>query len=132
MHLKEKRNKAWDERFDHIASHFEKEKRGIEEWVCVEENRRKGVVGREMDKWVFDVEDERGETREGEDDGRRGAPPEIRVEERGASTESVVRGGKRVRAEELGDGHGHASKRQKKTYVKTTYCVSHILSHMSG
>ncbi|KAF1940248.1 hypothetical protein EJ02DRAFT_350471 [Clathrospora elynae] len=48
--LKTRRNAAWDERFDHIAQHFEKEKRGIEEWVCVEENRCKRELAREREK----------------------------------------------------------------------------------
>lgn len=55
--LKEKRNAAWDERFDHIAHHFEKEKRNIEEWICVEENRTKKELLREIDRYVFDDEE---------------------------------------------------------------------------
>jgi hypothetical protein len=61
VELKEKRNAAWDERFDHVAWHFEKEKRSIEEWICAEENKSKKDLLREMDRWVFDDEDERGE-----------------------------------------------------------------------
>lgn len=60
VELKEKRNAAWDERFDHIAHHFEKEKRSIETWVCAEENRTKKELLREMDRYVFDDEGERG------------------------------------------------------------------------
>jgi hypothetical protein len=37
-----KRNAAWEERFDHIAHHIQKEKRRIEDWHCVEENKPKG------------------------------------------------------------------------------------------
>jgi hypothetical protein len=58
--LKERRNAAWDERFDHIAHHFEKDKKSIEEWVCAEENKTKKELLKEMDRYVFDDEDERG------------------------------------------------------------------------
>jgi hypothetical protein len=57
--LKYRRNVAWDERFDHIAHHFEKEKRSIDEWVCAEENRTKKELLKEMDRYVYDDEDER-------------------------------------------------------------------------
>jgi hypothetical protein len=57
--LRERRNAAWDERFDHIDSHFSKDKRGIEEWVCVEAGKRKGDVMRDMDKTNFDEEEDR-------------------------------------------------------------------------
>jgi hypothetical protein len=59
--LDKKRNAAWDERFDHIDRHFCKDKRGIEDWLCVEAKKKKGDVAREMDKDRFDEEDEDGE-----------------------------------------------------------------------
>ncbi|KAH7076763.1 hypothetical protein BKA63DRAFT_289270 [Paraphoma chrysanthemicola] len=57
--LNEKRNAAWDERFDHIATHFEKESKSIDDWVCVEENKTKKNIEKERDRYVFDDEDER-------------------------------------------------------------------------
>ncbi|KAF1975146.1 hypothetical protein BU23DRAFT_78906 [Bimuria novae-zelandiae CBS 107.79] len=60
--LKEKRNAAWDERFDHIDAHFNKERRGIEEWLCVEARKTKGEILKVMDRTKFDDED-------GDDDG---------------------------------------------------------------
>jgi hypothetical protein len=60
VELKEKRNAAWDERFDHIAYHFEKEKRSIEEWVCAEENKPKKELLKDLDRYVFDDENDRG------------------------------------------------------------------------
>ncbi|KAH7086951.1 hypothetical protein FB567DRAFT_526611 [Paraphoma chrysanthemicola] len=57
--LNEKRNAAWDERFDHIAKHFETDKKNIEDWVCVEENKTKKDIEKERDRNVFDYEDER-------------------------------------------------------------------------
>lgn len=60
--LKEKRNAAWDERFDHIDKHFNKDKKGIEQWLCVEARRTKGEIVRDMDRTRFDEED-------GEEDG---------------------------------------------------------------
>ncbi|KAL5116272.1 hypothetical protein ACEQ8H_005830 [Pleosporales sp. CAS-2024a] len=56
--LVEKRNAAWDERFDHIAKHFEKDGRSIDEWICVEENRTKKELLKELDKYVFDDEED--------------------------------------------------------------------------
>ncbi|KAF3049085.1 hypothetical protein E8E11_005390 [Didymella keratinophila] len=49
--LKTRRNYAWDERFDHIAHHFEKDepKKQIEDWICVEENRSKRELREEME-----------------------------------------------------------------------------------
>lgn len=57
IRLKERRNAAWDERFDHIDHHFNKEKKSIEKWLCVEARKTKGEVLREMDKTNFDDED---------------------------------------------------------------------------
>ncbi|KAF1911561.1 hypothetical protein BDU57DRAFT_506857 [Ampelomyces quisqualis] len=116
--LKEKRNKAWDERFDHIAFHFEKEGRGVEEWVCVEENKAKRELLGELDRYVFDEEGE------GQGDGERGnaAPPEIlgNGSVRWMSAELFARANKRgLDADSL---DGPVGKKQKT--VKTTYCVS--------
>jgi len=71
--LKERRNAAWDERFDHIAYHFEKDKKSIEEWVCAEENKTKKELLKEMDRYVFDDDDERGVGAGGQPDV--GPPP---------------------------------------------------------
>lgn len=65
--LKERRNAAWDERFDHIDAHFNKEKRGIEQWLCVETRKTKGESLEEMDRTKFD-DDEGDEDGEGEPD----------------------------------------------------------------
>jgi hypothetical protein len=48
--LQTRRNYAWDERFDHIAHHFERDdpKRNIDDWICVEENRTKGQLQKAM------------------------------------------------------------------------------------
>ncbi|KAL5449444.1 hypothetical protein PMIN06_006824 [Paraphaeosphaeria minitans] len=55
--LKERRNAAWDERFDHIDAHFNKEKRAIEQWLCVETRKTKGESPRKMDRTKFDDDD---------------------------------------------------------------------------
>ncbi|KAK7191653.1 uncharacterized protein CC84DRAFT_598208 [Paraphaeosphaeria sporulosa] len=55
--LKERRNAAWDERFNHIDAHFSIEKRGIELWMCVETRKTKGELLREMDRTKFDDDD---------------------------------------------------------------------------
>lgn len=42
IELKTRLNAAWDERFDHIAEHLEQDnKKSIEEWICVEQNKTK-------------------------------------------------------------------------------------------
>jgi hypothetical protein len=57
VQLQARRNAAWDERFDHIAHHFEKDKKSIDEWVCAEENRTKKEMLQEMDRCVYDDDD---------------------------------------------------------------------------
>jgi hypothetical protein len=58
--LKERRNAAWDERFDHIAHHFERDERSIDEWICAEENRpKKDLLEEKRKREFFDDEDER-------------------------------------------------------------------------
>jgi hypothetical protein len=52
--LKEKRNEAWDERFDHIAHHFEKEKKSIDDWLCAEANKTKKQLRDECDEFADD------------------------------------------------------------------------------
>lgn len=58
--LKEVSNAAWDERFDHIAHHFEKEKLSIDMWLCAELNKPKKDLVKEMDeRYASDEEEER-------------------------------------------------------------------------
>ncbi|CAA9957545.1 hypothetical protein PTMSG1_01153 [Pyrenophora teres f. maculata] len=66
VELKAKRNAAWDERFDHIANHFEKQHRSIDEWICAEENKSKKELSKEMDRYFYeeDEEDEREKSSE--------------------------------------------------------------------
>ncbi|KAF2109428.1 hypothetical protein BDV96DRAFT_604761 [Lophiotrema nucula] len=70
--LKKKRNEAWDERFDHIDTHFSKEEKCIEDWICVEAKKSKGAVKREMDRNKFDDDDDEGEIGSPEDDSSSG------------------------------------------------------------
>lgn len=58
IELKERRNAAWDERFDHIAYHFEKEMKNIDEWVCVEKNQTKRELSEKTNRYVFEDDDE--------------------------------------------------------------------------
>ncbi|KAF1932236.1 uncharacterized protein M421DRAFT_287280 [Didymella exigua CBS 183.55] len=55
--LASKRNAAWDERFDHIARHFEREQKRIDTWLCVEENKTKKQLHDDMDRRNFADED---------------------------------------------------------------------------
>jgi hypothetical protein len=57
--LKTKRNAAWDERFNHIAHHLEKEKKSIEEWVCVEQNKTKKELHNERMQDACEDDEER-------------------------------------------------------------------------
>ncbi|CAO2656646.1 Nn.00g054490.m01.CDS01 [Neocucurbitaria sp. VM-36] len=59
MILKQKGNAAWSERFDHIAHHFEKDKKNIDEWICAEENKSKKELSDDIETYVFDDEDEK-------------------------------------------------------------------------
>ncbi|PSN60810.1 hypothetical protein BS50DRAFT_198419 [Corynespora cassiicola Philippines] len=54
--LEKKRNAAWDERFDHIDMHFSKEKKGIEDWLCVEAKKFKGETFKDVDR-LYEDED---------------------------------------------------------------------------
>ncbi|KAF2462997.1 uncharacterized protein BDR25DRAFT_116972 [Lindgomyces ingoldianus] len=70
--LTQKRNAAWDERFNHIDEHFKAGKR-IEEWHCIEAKKTKGKVLKEMNKMVFEEEDTEPEislTNESSDEGQ--------------------------------------------------------------
>jgi hypothetical protein len=75
VELKERRNAAWDERFDHIAYHFEKEKKRIEAWVCAEDNKTKKELLKESDRYVFEDEYERGPASQGLPMGVPQGPP---------------------------------------------------------
>ncbi|KAJ4355199.1 hypothetical protein N0V95_003159 [Ascochyta clinopodiicola] len=61
-----KDNAAWDERFSHIASHFEKDtpKKCIDDWICVEENRTK----RQLQEDMVDEKDNELDVEEPDDD----------------------------------------------------------------
>jgi hypothetical protein len=76
--LKNKRNAAWDERFDHIAEHFEKKKDSIDDWLCVEENRTKRQLQVEVDRTAFP--DEENGDMESDESGGDGAVSTTRVE----------------------------------------------------
>lgn len=50
--LKSQWNEAWDERFNHIANHFEEEKKQIGDWLCLEQNARK----KDQEKKLMDLQ----------------------------------------------------------------------------
>jgi len=68
VELKAKRNAAWDERFDHIANHFERQQQSIDEWICAEENKSKKELSKEMDRYFYE-EDEREKSSDMDADG---------------------------------------------------------------
>jgi hypothetical protein len=131
IQLKERRNAAWDERFDHIAWHFEKGKKSIEEWVCAEENKTKKELLQEMDRYVFDDEDERGV----EGGGNTGPPPSVPIEvplppppppvnqTPPANVFEQGKGGKRSASADLAESQPQ-KKHRAKTIVTNSYCVS--------
>ncbi|UPX11576.1 uncharacterized protein EKO05_0002175 [Ascochyta rabiei] len=59
-------NAAWDERFSHIANHFEKDvlKKCIDDWICVEENRTK----RQLQEVMLDEKEKGLDAEELDDD----------------------------------------------------------------
>jgi hypothetical protein len=123
--LKEKRNAAWDERFDHIAHHFEKEKKSIEEWVCAEENKTKKELLKEMDRYVFDDEDERGTGDVGLATNK-GPPPGVPLSSQGPPSSAqpsyeYSNPLKRGQPAELLDSRSH-KKQAQDTEIKR-YCV---------
>lgn len=66
LELRESRNVAWAERFDHIAQHLEKEKKSIDDWICVELNKKKGELAKKARQYVFEEDDDK--TSEDDDD----------------------------------------------------------------
>ncbi|EMD93883.1 hypothetical protein COCHEDRAFT_1020074 [Bipolaris maydis C5] len=81
IELKTKLNAAWDERFDHIAEHLEQDnnKKSIEEWICVEQNKTKKELLEERMR-NDDEDEERGKNNEfasvgGEGDSDNPLPP---------------------------------------------------------
>ncbi|KAF2023219.1 hypothetical protein EK21DRAFT_95081 [Setomelanomma holmii] len=48
IELEEKRNAAWNKRFDHIESHIKLEHKSIEQWVCVIENKTKRKLQKDL------------------------------------------------------------------------------------
>ncbi|KAL1794987.1 hypothetical protein ACET3X_006803 [Alternaria dauci] len=142
--LKERRIAAWDERFDHIAHHFEKEKKSIDEWICAEENRpKKDLLEEKLKCERFDDEDERDKDCDvdavGEDDDDDAPQPRPRPPQHNmsgmpmsvhATTTSpppppgFVKANKRKRSVEE-DTYGPRSPKRKQTMlIVNRYCCS--------
>jgi hypothetical protein len=75
VELQKKRNEAWDERFDHIANHFQREGKRIEEWVSAEEDRPKGELLEDADRNSFDDDDDENGFKPHDDPD--GPPPDV-------------------------------------------------------
>jgi hypothetical protein len=56
IELKNREEKAWDERFDHIEREHFRNGENIRDWLCVEANRPKGEIEKEMDRRSFTSE----------------------------------------------------------------------------
>lgn len=130
--LKERRNAAWDERFDHIAHHFEKEKKSIDEWVCVEENQTKRELMKERDRYVFPDEQERDHDAPGEAEHESARPPVIVPGELPVPTTSelpppppqVAPTSNSLKRRSNADGSSERFAKHRKTTVITRHCVS--------
>ncbi|CAN9341534.1 unnamed protein product [Alternaria alternata] len=146
--LKERRNAAWDERFDHIAYHFEKEKRSIDDWICAEENRlKKDLLEEKLKRERFDDEDEREKDGDvdavGDDDDAPQPRPQLRRHNMSgmstpmpmpmpthATTTSpppppgFVKASKRKRSVEDDTYAPRLPKRKQTTLIMNRYCVS--------
>jgi hypothetical protein len=123
IQLKNRRNAAWDERFDHIAHHFEKEKKSIDEWVCAEENRLKKDLLKEMDRYVYDDEDEREKDGDDDDDDD-DAAGDVDDDVPRTPPESFAQGNSRKR--QASTEHidpNRASKEKRRRTATNRYCV---------
>ncbi|ORX95304.1 hypothetical protein BCR34DRAFT_199796 [Clohesyomyces aquaticus] len=74
--LKKKRNAAWDERFNHIDCHFTKDGKRIEEWHCIQAKKTKGQVLKEMDRNLFEEEEDGDPSMENETNASSDSPDE--------------------------------------------------------
>jgi hypothetical protein len=119
--LEKKRTMAWDERFDHIDRHFNRDKRRIEEWHCVEARKPKGEVLREMDKYVFDDDDTEAHSPEDEGDEESATPPTTSAPEPAGPSTSMSNPRKR-HANGDAPSNPPSQKRIKRELLK--YCVS--------
>ncbi|KAL6159510.1 hypothetical protein ACJBU6_01948 [Exserohilum turcicum] len=79
IRLTKERNKAWDERFRHIAHHLEQEKKNIGDWVCAEVNKTKRELLEERMRENCNDGDEKEEDRDSdsatEEDSDNSPPP---------------------------------------------------------
>ena len=136
IQLKTRRNAAWDERFDHIAHHLEKEKKSIEEWVCLEQNRTKRELDEERKKDAIAAGDDKDKDDESEsivddEDGDESLPqppalPSLTAPATWPSIppQSFSQGRSRKREAPSGADHTDREDRQKRRRaVITTYCV---------
>ncbi|KAK5127094.1 hypothetical protein LTR85_008454 [Meristemomyces frigidus] len=41
---------AWEQRFNHIGDHFDKDHLHIDSWICIEENKQKGLISKDERK----------------------------------------------------------------------------------
>ncbi|KAF3001516.1 hypothetical protein E8E13_009221 [Curvularia kusanoi] len=113
--LKSKRNAAWDERFDHIAHHFEKEMKSIDNWLCVEANRTKKDLQAEVDRKAFPDDNDMEVDAEAETDDD--APPEAQ-DGWGPTTTGALDASMQIGSHQ-DNSHDHRSEPST-----TWYCVS--------
>ncbi|KAF1837483.1 hypothetical protein BDW02DRAFT_491271 [Decorospora gaudefroyi] len=147
--LSSRRNAAWDERFNHIAHHFEKEKKNIDEWVCVEENRPKRELEKESDRYVWNDEEDKDKGGDVDAAGdvdddvpllpppppavvpeismpKHAAPPPPPPPPTPRPSETSRQEDSRKRGSlDAQPGHQRRPKRRKTTLVTTRYCVSY-------
>ena len=114
--LKHKRNDAWDERFDHIAHHFEKDtpKKNIDDWICVEENATKRQL---QENLLMDKEDNYADAEDREDK----API---AEEVARSISGSAQDNARKRPATANTPDLCPPTKRKKTVTTVVYCVS--------
>lgn len=115
------RNHAWDERFDHIAHHFERDepKKHIGDWVCVEENRTK----RELKQEMVDGQSDKTAGTEGCDGDAVTVDPEAFSNDANTGPSSYSSGPCGSRKRRLSPDASHTQP-QTKRRVLVKYCVS--------
>ena len=124
--LSKRRNEAWDERFDHIAHHFEKDKKCIDDWICVEENRTKEQIRKATDRGAF-VDDEARDLDVGRDDD---TEMTVAFEEMTATSEmgplssSCVQNTSKKRTAQRETAESQRTTKRSKKVTILVYCVS--------
>lgn len=130
--LNQKRNDAWDERFDHIARHFEKDKKCIDDWICVEENKMKEQIRKSVDRGAFPDDESRSSDEDKEEEitttvVMEGTAAKFEID----SPSSSMPNASRKRPASVEAIESQRAMQRRKTGTIVVYCVSVHANHVS-